>query len=90
MASTSTPRARSSTSRADCARPSPENAISARHAAGAPSSRPESPVAGSSPPPARGVAATGLPVRRPRSLWVVSAPARTRAARVPPPSPELA
>eukprot|EP00965_Chrysotila_dentata_P015805 523374-Pleurochrysis_carterae.AAC.1 len=61
MASTSAPRARSSASKVDCARPSPENAISARHSPSAPP-----PAAGPSPSPAGGVAATGPPVCQPR------------------------
>eukprot|EP00965_Chrysotila_dentata_P256339 6212515-Pleurochrysis_carterae.AAC.2 len=38
MASTSAPRARNSAARVDCARPSPENAISARHSPSVPPS----------------------------------------------------
>eukprot|EP00965_Chrysotila_dentata_P095932 3170340-Pleurochrysis_carterae.AAC.1 len=86
MASTSAPRARSSASRVDCARPSPENVISARHAAGAPSPPSWPPAARAPPSPAQGVAAVGPPVCRLRALCVVSSPARTRAANVPPPT----
>eukprot|EP00965_Chrysotila_dentata_P257533 6212917-Pleurochrysis_carterae.AAC.2 len=84
--STSAPRALSSASKVDGSRPSPEKAMRARQAAGAPSSCSGSATSGPTVSPAWGGAATKLPSCRLRVAWVGSAPAQTRAAAVPPPS----
>eukprot|EP00965_Chrysotila_dentata_P113116 3737050-Pleurochrysis_carterae.AAC.1 len=61
MTSTSAPRARSSASKVDGARPSPENTMSARQGGGSLASRSGSVVSMPTASPAWGGAATGLP-----------------------------
>eukprot|EP00965_Chrysotila_dentata_P064287 2130086-Pleurochrysis_carterae.AAC.1 len=81
MASRSAPRARSSDSRVVCASPSPEKAISTRHASDASSAVPRALAAGpSAAAPAGGWAATVPPGCWLRAAWMVSAPAQTGAA----------
>eukprot|EP00965_Chrysotila_dentata_P184739 6098398-Pleurochrysis_carterae.AAC.1 len=67
--STSAWRARSSASKVDGARPSPENTMRALQAAGAPSSCSGSAASGLAVSPAGGGAATGLPGCRLRVAW---------------------
>eukprot|EP00965_Chrysotila_dentata_P074658 2466396-Pleurochrysis_carterae.AAC.1 len=68
--STSAPRARSSASKVDGTRPSPENTMSARHqGGGSSSSRSGSVVSMPTASPAWGGAATGLPGCRLRAAW---------------------
>eukprot|EP00965_Chrysotila_dentata_P185719 6131428-Pleurochrysis_carterae.AAC.1 len=82
MASTSAPRARSSDFRVVCASPSPEKAISTRHASDASSAESRALAARpSAAAPAGGVAATVPPNCRLRTVcWETSAPAQTGAA----------